>query len=209
MKSPNKTSIVIADDHALVRDGLAAIIGYQKDLALAGLAQDGKEAVALCKRLHPDVALVDLMMPGMGGAEATAEIRRVSPGTHVLIVTSYGDAADLSMALENGASGVLSKTAPKEELFDAIRRTASGESVIADEFKATLRESQDMPDLTARQREILESLSRGLTNADIARQHGLSQANVKFHLLTIFRKLNVANRAEAVSIALRKHLLKI
>ena len=151
---------------------------------------------------------MDLMMPNMNGADATAAIKQVLPDTQVLLLTSYGTSSDLSRAFKNAATGAITKSLPKEELLSAIRNVAAGMRVASPEIEQTLKEESAMPSLTPRQLEILHSLTRGLTNDDIAREFGLSKAGVKFHLLTIFRKLNVANRTEAVGLASRKHLFQ-
>ena len=204
----NKLKILIVDDHAIVRDGLAAILKFQKDMTVVGEADDGQSAIQKAQKLRPDIILMDLMMPNMNGTDATAAIKRILPNTQILILTSYGTSSDLSRAFKNGATGAITKSLPKEELLAAIRNVANGTRVASSEIEQTLKEEADMPSLTPRQLEILHSLTRGLTNDDIAREFGLSKAGVKFHLLTIFRKLNVSNRTEAVGLASRKHLFK-
>ena len=203
-----KLKILIVDDHAIVRDGLAAILKFQKDMTVAGEADDGLSAIQKAQELHPDVVLMDLMMPNMNGADATAAIKQVLPETQILLLTSYGTSAELSRAFRNGATGAITKSLPKDELLAAIRNVAAGQRVASSEIEQTLKEESEAPTLTPRQLEILRSLARGLTNDDIAHEFGLSKAGVKFHLLTIFRKLNVANRTEAVSLALCKHLFQ-
>ena len=205
---PAKLKILIVDDHAIVRDGLAAILRFQKDMTVVGEADDGQSAIQKAQELHPDVILMDLMMPNMNGADATAAIKQALPETHILLLTSYGTSSELSRAFRNGATGAITKSLPKEELLAAIRNVANGTRVASSEIEQTLKEEADMPSLTPRQLEILHSLTRGLTNDDIAREFGLSKAGVKFHLLTIFRKLNVSNRTEAVGLASRKHLFQ-
>ena len=205
---PNKLKILIVDDHAIVRDGLAAILKFQKDMAVVGEAEDGASAIQKAQELRPDVILMDLMMPGMNGTEATAAIKQILPDTQILILTSYGTSSDLSRAFKNGATGAITKSLPKEELLSAIRNVAAGQRVASPEIEQTLKEESEMPELTPRQLEILRSLTRGLTNDDIAHEFGLTTAGIKFHLLTIFRKLNVANRTEAVGLASRKHLFQ-
>ena len=203
-----KLKILVVDDHAIVREGLVSILKFQKDLTVVGEAADGAEAIRKTLQIKPNIVIMDLMMPNMGGAEATAELKRTSPETKVLILTSFGSSAELSSAFANGADGAITKTLPKNEMLSAIRDVASGTHVMSPEIEQTLREDATMPTLTPRQLEILHSLTRGLTNDDIAREFGLSTAGVKFHLLTIFRKLNVSNRTEAVGLASRKHLFK-
>ena len=205
----SKLKILIVDDHAIVRDGLAAILKFQKDMTVVGEADDGQSAIQKAQELHPDIILMDLMMPNMNGADATAAIKRILPETQILLLTSYGTSSDLSRAFKNGATGAITKSLPKEELLAAIRNVAAGTRIASPEIEQTLKEEADMPSLTPRQLEILQSLTRGLTNDDIAREFGLSKAGVKFHLLTIFRKLNASNRTEAVGLASRKHLFKV
>jgi len=205
---PSKLKILIVDDHAIVRDGLAAILKFQKDMTVVGEADDGQSAIQKAQELRPDIILMDLMMPNMNWADATAAIKQVLPDTQVLLLTSYGTSSELSRAFKNGATGAITKSLPKEELLAAIRNVAAGMRVASPEIEQTLKEESAMPSLTPRQLEILHSLTRGLTNDDIAREFGLSKAGVKFHLLTIFRKLNVANRTEAVGLASRKHLFQ-
>ena len=204
-----KLKILIVDDHAIVRDGLAAILKFQKDMTVVGESDDGQSAIQKAQTLHPDVILMDLMMPNMNGADATAAIKRILPETQILLLTSYGTSAELSRAFKNGATGAITKSLPKEELLAAIRNVAAGQRVASTEIEQTLNEDSETPTLTPRQLEILHSLTRGLTNDDIAHEFGLSKAGVKFHILSIFRKLNVANHTEAVAIAMRKHLLKM
>ena len=205
---PAKLKILIVDDHAIVRDGLAAILKFQKDMTVVGEANDGQSAIQKAQELHPDIILMDLMMPNMNGTDATAAIKRILPDAQILLLTSYGTSSDLSRAFKNGATGAITKSLPKEELLSAIRNVATGTRVTSPEIAQTLQEEATTPALTPRQLEILHSLTRGLTNDDIAREFGLSKAGVKFHLLTIFRKLNVSNRTEAVGLASRKHLFK-
>ena len=202
----SKLKILVVDDHAIVREGLIAILKFQKDITIVGEAEDGAIAVRKTQELRPDVVIMDLMMPNMGGADATAEIMRISPETKILLLTSFGTSAELSRAFANGATGAITKTLPKEEMLAAIRNVAAGVRVVSPEIAQTLQEEAVIPTLTPRQLEILHSLTRGLTNEDIAREFGLSKAGVKFHLLTIFRKLDVSNRTEAVGYVSRKHL---
>ena len=203
---PSKLKILVVDDHAIVREGLIAILKFQNDITIVGEAEDGAIAVRKVQELRPDVVIMDLMMPNMGGADATAEIIRISPETKILLLTSFGTSAELSRAFANGATGAITKTLPKEEMLAAIRDVAAGIRVVSPEIAQTLQEEAVIPTLTPRQLEILHSLTRGLTNEDIAREFGLSKAGVKFHLLTIFRKLDVSNRTEAVGYVSRKHL---
>ena len=202
-----KTRILIADDHALMRLGLKSMISLQRDMEVVDEAENGQDAIDKAAALRPDVIIMDLMMPKVNGAEATKSICDAQPETNVIILTSYGDAADLSRAVANGAVGVQLKDAPTENLLSAIRTAMAGGTAIASEFRGQCETS--LPALTEKQSEILHSVVRGYANKDIAKQFGISEAGVKKHLRLIFAKLGAANRSEAVGIALRKHLLKL
>ena len=208
MKKTDKTiRILIADDHAVIRDGLSMILGLQDDFTVIGQAQDGLEAVELCRRSAPDVVIMDLMMPKLDGCAATQKITSENPDIRILLLTSYTESSKILHAIKGGASGAIGKNAPREELLSAIRSVAGGKTVFSDEIKQLMAETKDIPVLSPRQKEVLEALSRGLTNDDIARQYNLSRAAIKFHLLELYRKLGVANRTEAVSIAMKRLIL--
>lgn len=202
-----KVSILLVDDHEVVRSGLAAILSVEKDFEVVGEAADGREAVKMVKRLSPDVVLMDLMMPEMNGDEATAAIVALKVPTKVLLLTTYGTAEEIGRALSSGAAGALLKTVSKQELFASVRKVAAGERVIGADI--AVGEAKETVDLSPRQREVLESVTRGLSNADIALQLGISPSAVKLYLSTVFEKLGAASRAEAVAIALKRQLLKL
>lgn len=202
-----KVSILLVDDHEVVRSGLAAILSVERDFEVVGEAADGREAVKMVKRLSPDVVLMDLMMPEMNGDEATAAIVALKVPTKVLLLTTYGTAEEIGRALSSGAAGALLKTVSKQELFAAVRKVAAGERVIGADI--AVGEEKETVDLSPRQREVLESVTRGLSNADIALQLGISPSAVKLYLSTVFEKLGAASRAEAVAIALKRQLLKL
>lgn len=203
-----KTSVLLVDDHSVVRMGLAAIINIEKDLKVCGEAESGAEAVKLAKEMRPDVVVMDFMMPGMDGAEATEAVLRASPESKVLVLTTYGTSVDIARALKCGATGAVTKNLANDELADAIRATARGERKFSAEIEASLSEAESDDGLTARQREVLDSITRGLSNDDIAKMLGISKVRVKQHLAALYQKLGAANRAEAVAIALRRQLLK-
>ena len=203
-----KTSVLLVDDHSVVRMGLAAIINIEKDLKVCGEAESGAEAVKLAKEMRPDVVVMDFMMPGMDGAEATAAVLRASPESKVLVLTTYGTSVDIARALKCGATGAVTKNLSNDELADAIRATARGERMLSAEIEASLSEAESDNGLTTRQREVLDSITRGLSNDDIAGMLGISKVRVKQHLAALYQKLGAANRAEAVAIALRRQLLK-
>ena len=201
--------VLLADDHAIVRMGLASLLGTKKDIEVVGEAEDGEAAVRKVLKLAPDVVIMDLMMPKMDGVEATAEIHRRLPDVKIMVLTSYGASDGIAHALSAGATGALMKSTEFSEFVTAIRRVAAGERVIAPEIARQLAEDPPVPELTPRQAEILQSITRGLTNADIAKQLGIREDSVKEHVNAIFAKLGAANRSEAVAITLRKHLLKM
>ena len=201
--------VLIADDHAIVRAGLAAVLGFEQDISIVGEAVDGETAVAQACQIKPDIVIMDLMMPKMDGVEATAAIRRKLPDTKILILTTYGTSADIRRALSAGAAGAVTKTMLNAELTAAIRDVAAGKTVLTPDIRQALKETQDQPELTQRQKDILTSITRGLTNQDIATQFGITVSGVKQHLNAIFAKLGAANRSEAIAIVLRRSLLKL
>jgi len=207
MKS--KIRILIADDHAVVRMGLAALVDSDPELEVVGEAADGDVAVSEVVRLKPDVVVMDLMMPGKDGAAATAEIHERAPDAKILLLTTFGKSDGIARAIDAGASGALMKSAANEELLKAIHAVHAGEQPISEEIRQLLADDPPARELTGRQLQILQSVIRGFTNRDIAAQFKISPEVVKNHLSAIFEKIGAANRTEAVAIALRKHLLKI
>ena len=204
-----KTTILIADDHAVVRTGLKALVECEADMTVIGEAENGEIAVRLAAELKPDVVIMDLMMPGTDGVEATRQITAVSPHPQVLLLTSFGSHADLARAVENGAVGALLKDSPNDELIVALRTVAGGQPYFHGEIAKMISAKELTPKLTERQIEILRACMQGFNTNDIARQFGISSNGVKKHFESIFEKLGAATRAEAVSIAIRHQLLKI
>ena len=201
-----KISILIADDHEVVRAGLSAIFRFQKDFAIVGEAENGDEAVKLACRLAPDVVVMDLMMPVKDGVTATREIIAASPSSKILILTTFATSADLRRALDAGASGAVSKDVPNSELITAIRTVARGKRTVSSDIESQLN-AAEVPALTERQQDILQALTRGLSNQDIGKMCGISEDGVKAHMKTIFAKLNVSNRLEAAAYALKHRLV--
>ena len=199
--------VLIADDHALLRIGLKSIIDNDKELSFAGDATNGMEAVEKCRKLHPDVVVMDLVMPRQDGVEATRRILSENPQTKILILTSFAEADGIAHALESGAKGALLKTDDSDEILNAIKTVAAGGTKVSPEIMRILSESPAIPNLSERQREILFALCRGLSNPDISTQLDISLETVKQHLNNLFAKIGAANRTEAVAIAMRKHLL--
>ena len=204
-----KTTVFLADDHVMVRMGLTSLLDSKKDMQVIGEAEDGVETVRKVLSLKPDVVLMDLLMPLKDGVAATTEILAALPRTRILILTSASTSDGIAHALRAGAAGALLKSADFSTLVSAIRTIAAGGTMIAPDIQRTLEEDPPIPDLTPRQEDILASVTRGLTNAEIARQFGIRESSVKEYVNQICTKLGAANRAEAVSIALRKHLLKM
>ena len=204
-----KIKILIADDHAIVRMGLATLLGAQDGFEVVGEASNGSEAVTRALKLMPDVVVMDLVMPKKDGVAATAELHEKLPTAKCLVLTSFGTAEELQSVLHAGAAGILLKSTANSKLVATIRKVAAGKTVIADDVEQLLAEDESIPELSPRQREILESITRGLSNAQIAIQLDISAESVKTHMSKLFAKLGAANRAEAVAIALRKQLLKI
>ncbi|GAA5061267.1 response regulator transcription factor [Streptomyces similanensis] len=203
--------LVLCDDHAVVRAGLRALLGSDPGVAVVGEADSGAEAVALAAKLAPDVVLMDLQLgAGMDGVEATRRITAASGGSvHVLVLTTYDTDADITRAIEAGATGYLLKAERPDELFTAIHSAAAGRTAlsapVAHRVMARMRSPR--PTLTDRERDILGQLSRGLTNRDIAKALFLSEATVKTHLGRIYDKLGVDTRAGAVAVAKEQRLL--
>jgi len=204
-----KLRILLADDHYLMRMGLKSLIATEPGMDVIGEAGDGETAVKMARELKPDVIVMDLMMPAMTGAQATAAIRAELPDTRILVLTTYGTSQELLDALDNGADGVLLKDTATDDLTDAIRRTAEGEKIVPESIAQLVEDNQGFRQLTPRQRDMLHAATRGLTDKQIAAMFDISISGAKHHMRNIFAKLGAANRAEAIAIALRKHLLKI
>lgn len=200
---------MIVDDHSVVRMGLTTIINLEKDFMVCGAAENGDEAVKAAADLKPDVIIMDLVMPGMDGVAATEAVLKASPDSRVLILTTFGSAADISLALKAGATGAVTKNLSNDDLMEAIRSTRDGVRYVSPEIEQSLKEDNMEISLSPRQREVLDSITRGLSNDNIATLLGISKSRVKQHLNELYEKIGAANRAEAVSIALRKHLLKL
>ena len=204
----SKIRILLADDHMLMRMGIATLVSTAKDMTVVGEACNGRQAVELAGSLRPDVVIMDLMMPEMSGGEATKAIHEAHPGIKIVILTTYGTSAELATAVTNGAVGVLLKDKVEMDLLNTIRFVVEGNQVIPTRLLAQIEEDKAMGKLTDRQMEILASVAEGQSNADIALQFGLSEITVKKHLSAIFERLGVANRSEAVALAFRKQMLK-
>ena len=204
-----KVRVVVADDHSIVRTGLVSLLGAKRGFEVVAEAANGEEAVEVAMRHRPDVVVMDLMMPGKDGAEATAMLHSAAPEVKVLILTTFGTANDIAHALDNGASGAIMKSATNDELVAAILGVVAGERVVSPEIERILEEAEPVAELSQRQIQILDSITRGLSNTQISEQYRISLESVKTHIVKLFAKIGASNRAEAASIALRRHLLKI
>jgi DNA-binding NarL/FixJ family response regulator len=204
--------IVIADDHPIVRSGLTGLLASQPDFEVVGEAANGREAVAVAQRTKPDVVLTDLRMPELDGVGAIREMCALVPAPKILVLTTYDTDADILRAVEAGATGYLLKETPREELFGAIRATASGKSVLSPSVASRLvgraRESGERA-LSAREIEVLMLVARGTSNKLIARDLEISETTVKTHLLHIFSKLGVDDRTAAVTTAVERGIIRL
>ena len=205
----NKTTVLIIDDHAILRMGLSSLLNAKNDIEVVGDAANGKVGIQKALKLKPDVVIMDLMMPGMDGTETTRQLLAKDPDGKVLILTTFGTSDGIAHALEAGARGAVMKNCDFGELVMAIRSVARGSRYVSPEIERIIAKDPPIAPLSPRQSEILQSIVRGLSNPDIAKQLGISLDMVKEHTEALFQKLGVANRPEAVAIALRKHLLKI
>jgi len=204
----NPIRILVADDHTLFRSGLRALFGSVPDTEVAGEAADGEEAVAKTAELRPDVVLMDIQMPGINGIEATRRIAESIPGVGVVVVTMFKDDDSVFAAMRAGARGYVLKGADQDEILRVIRAVAGGEALFGKEiaerlmtfFSATQKADPAVafPELTAREREVLDLIARGLGNAEISTRLYLSPKTVRNHISNIFTKLQVADRAQAI-----------
>ncbi len=194
--------VVLVDDHAVVRRGLAQLLGGADDIEVVGQAADGEEAVEVVRRVRPDVVVMDLQMPGVDGVEATRRILEAELGADVLVLTSFSDSARILAALDAGAVGYLLKDADPEELLDGVRAVGRGESPIHPKVaRALLTARNDAPapglQLTPREAEVLSLVRSGLANKQIARRLGISERTVKAHLTSVFQRIGVVDRTQA------------
>jgi DNA-binding NarL/FixJ family response regulator len=208
--SPPPIRLLIVDDHPVVRDGLRGMLAGDPSLEVVGEASDGAEALAVAGSLHPDVILMDLRMPGMGGAAAIRALGERGDPAHVLVLTTYDSDSDVVLALEAGATGYLLKDSPRSELVRAIRAAARGEAVLAPSVATRLVSQLRAPAqeaLSDRELEVLTLIAQGETNRGAAARLFISEATVKTHLLHIYEKLGVNDRAAAVAMAYERGLL--
>lgn len=213
MISPSKPiRVMLVDDHAMVRRGLATFLKVFDDLQLAGEAESGEAAIQLCAEIQPDVILMDMVMPDMNGADATRAIRRKFPQVQVIALTSFKEGELIKNALEAGAIGYLLKDVSADDLVRAIRSAYAGRVTLSPEVAQSLVETANLPpppglDLTEREREVLSLMIEGLNNTQIAGRLTVSPSTIKSHVSNILSKLGVASRTEAVALALRNRII--
>jgi NarL family two-component system response regulator LiaR len=212
LTASKRIRVLTVDDHEILRSGIRFALIPFDDIELVGEAQNGEEALVRCGELQPDVALVDMFMPGMDGEATTRAIRSKYPDIQVVILSSFDDADLVHRAMRAGAIGYLVKGVSGSELAGAVRAASEGRPALGSEALASLVAGDDgLPrlgfDLTDREREVLELLAQGLSNLEISRQLSVSISTVKYHIRGIYSKLGAANRAEAAALALQNHLI--
>jgi two-component system NarL family response regulator len=206
--APQKIRVLIADDHSLVRRGFAAIINMEDDVTVVGEAGDGEEAVELWRRLRPDVVLMDLRMPKLEGVEAIKRIRAEDADAAIIVLTTFDHDEDIYAGLRAGAKAYLLKDAQPEELFRCIRAVRAGEAYLQPKVAAKLAQRVQEEPLTEREVQILKLLAEGKSNRAIGQALFITESTVKSHLKSLFVKLDVTSRAEAIALAARRGLVK-
>ncbi|HEY0258031.1 MAG TPA: response regulator transcription factor [Candidatus Methylacidiphilales bacterium] len=201
--------VLLAEDHVIVRDGLAAIINQEKDMTVVAEAGEGGEAVQLWKKHRPDITLMDLRMPGVSGANAIYEIHEVHPDVRIIVLTTFDGDEDIYRAIRAGAKAYLLKDVKREELFHCIREVHAGRFVIPSAIAAKLAGYQSQQELTPRELEVLRLLAEGKPNKLIASALSIGEVTVKSHVRAIFTKLNVLSRTEAIAVANRTGLIRL
>ena len=205
---PSEITCLIVDDHEVVREGLRLSLSRAPHIRVVGEAADGRAAIELAERRKPNVVIMDVRMPGLDGLDATKELLEKEPNTAVLIFTAYSERSLLARGLESGAKGYILKEAPHETLVRAIEKVAGGDSFIDPALMPAFLSGKDREEmLTAREREILQLLADGMSNADAAQRLFISQETVKSHVRHILTKLEADTRTQAVSIALREAII--
>jgi len=205
----SKIRVLIADDHTVVREGLVAMIGKWTDMTVVAEAQNGREAVDQWKRHHPDVSLLDLRMPVLDGVGAINEIRKQDGAARIIVLTTYDGDEDIYQAISAGAKAYLLKDAPRDDILNCIRKVHRGETFVPPSIAAKLAERVSGPELSEREMVVLRALATGQSNKEIGRALFISETTVKAHLKSIFAKLNVLSRTEAIATASRRGLVRL
>ena len=201
--------MLIADDHPVVRSGLSTIIDNERDMEVVALAGNGDEAISLYHDHRPDVALIDLRMPGQDGITVIAHLRGEYRTARIVVLTTFDTDEDIYQALRAGAMAFLVKGAPPEDLLAAIRAAHAGQKQVTGAVAARLMERMQSPELTARELEVLKLLASGKSNKEIAVRLGVGEGTVRTHCNSIFPKLNVSDRTQATTVALRRGLVRL
>jgi two-component system NarL family response regulator len=209
MNTPRRISVLIADDHPIVREGLALLIERNEDMTVVAQASDGEEAVALFQIHRPDVTLMDLSMPRMDGVSAIEAIRKDYPTANILVLTTYDGDEDIYRGLHAGAKGYLLKDATRDQLFDGVRSLFMGQNFIPAPIAAKLAERVRFHTLTPREMEVLQLMMEGKTNHQIAKTLYIVEGTVKSHVNSILAKMGVSDRTQAVTTALRRGLVRL
>ncbi len=204
MESGKQIRVLVADDHPLVRSGLALMLRYEPDMEVVAEAATGVEAVALYRLHRPDVTLMDLRMPEMGGVDAITVIRRESPRARIIILTTYDGEEDIYTGLRAGAHAYLLKDTPYNELLDTIRRVNDGQKFFSREVGARLADRAVLPELTERELEVVRRMAQGMSNQEISASLSIAEGTVKFHVNHILNKMGVNDRTQAVLAALKR-----
>lgn len=208
-ESRKKIRVLLADDHMVVRMGIASLLSFANGIEVIGEADNGLDAVKLAHELKPDVVLMDLQMPELNGVEATARIHADDPGAKILILTSFGTSAELKRAMDAGAAGALVKSSSRTEIVDAIRSVMTGGQVMSNEIRHTIENISAMPEMSPRQIEILNLVAKGFSNKEIAKIVGISPETVKEHVANIFSRIGASSRAEAATLAVNLGLIAV
>lgn len=209
MMKKNNITILLVDDHYMVRMGLKAILSLEPEFRIVGEAEDGPGALALFRESTPDITLMDLRMPGMGGVEATTAILRESPNAKVIMLTTYDSDEDIYRGLKAGAKGYVLKRVRSDELVHAIKTVYTGGRYLSPEAERRLAEHAPGSELTHRELEVLQYIAKGLNNKEIGDLIGCTRFTVKFHVQNILHKLRAADRAEAVAAAMQRGILSM
>ena len=205
----NKIRILVADDHALLRNGVVNVINQEMDMAVVAEAANGETAITLYHLHKPDVALIDLRMPGMGGLEASRRIKAADPNANLIILTIYDTGEDIDLCLKAGAKAYLMKDILAEDLVQCIRDVKNGKTRVAPTVAAKLAERLTQVQLTPRELDVLQLVAHGKANKEIAKELDITDGTVKVHLTNLFQKLSVTSRTEAIAAAIRRGLVRI
>lgn len=201
--------VLIADDHVMVAQGLTALLESQPDIRVIGRASNGQEALELFRQHQPDIVLMDLRMPQMGGVEATSAIRTQFPQARIIVLTTYDGDEDIYRGLRAGAKGYVLKDAEAQELLSAIRAVHAGQQYIPPTVGAKLALRMGIPELSARELEVLNLMARGKNNQEISAKLSISESTVKFHTKNIMSKLGASDRSQAIITALKRGVINI